>query len=152
MDFIQTAKQTAALTRDCPYETANLANMAALLWQEIPDINWVGFYKWTDGMLILGPFQGKPACIRITSGQGVCGTAAARDQIQCIPDVHAFCGHIACDSASRSELVIPLHAGGKIWGVLDIDSPTEGRFTQQDAEGMQAVCREIEAFLSENYI
>lgn len=123
---------------------ANMANLSALLWQALPDINWVGFYRRIDGQLVLGPFQGKPACVRIAWGNGVCGTAAAAGEPQVVPDVHAFPGHIACDAASRSELVIPLRASdGEITGVLDLDSPTPGRFTQEDLEGLLPVARLI---------
>lgn len=141
------AQQLHALTDGVPYEVANLANSAALLWQELPDINWVGFYKMEDGMLVLGPFQGKPACIRISVGKGVCGTAVAEDAVQLVPDVHAFPGHIACDSASRSEIVLPLHQAGRVWGVLDIDSPSLGRFTQEDQVGLELVAAALEKIL-----
>lgn len=141
------AEQLAALVQGIPYETANLANAAALLWQELADINWVGFYKMMDGALVLGPFQGKPACIRIDVGRGVCGTAVAEDAVQLVPNVHHFPGHIACDSASNSELVLPLHAGGKIWGVLDIDSPSVNRFSQRDREGLTLLTGILEEML-----
>ena len=147
VNFTQLARQLQALTEDCPYETANLANASALFWQELPRINWVGFYKMTEGALVLGPFQGKPACIRIPVGKGVCGTAAAEDTIQVIPDVHAFPGHIACDGASNSELVIPMHKSGELWGVLDIDSPEIGRFTREDAEGLLLSVKVLERIL-----
>lgn len=140
-------KQLAALTEDIPYEVANLANASALLWQEMPDINWVGFYKMTDGALVLGPFQGKPACIRIPVGRGVCGTAVAEDKVQLVYNVHDFPGHIACDSASNSEIVLPIHVGGKIWGVLDIDSPFVGRFTEADREGLEKIVEVLEKVL-----
>ena len=135
-DYASLNAQLAALTEGIPYETANLANAAALLWQEMPGINWAGFYKMTYGALILGPFQGKPACIRISVGKGVCGTAVAEDTVQLVYDVHQFPGHIACDSASNSEIVLPIHVKGEIWGVLDIDSPHIGRFTEEDREGL----------------
>ena len=135
-DYTSLNAQLAALTEGIPYETANLANAAALLWQELPGINWAGFYKMTDGALVLGPFQGKPACILIPVGKGVCGTAVAEDRIQLVPDVHQFPGHIACDCASNSEIVLPIHVRGEIWGVLDIDSPHIGRFTEEDREGL----------------
>ena len=141
------AAQLAALTEGVPYEVANLANASALLWQEMEGINWVGFYKMTDGALVLGPFQGKPACIRIPVGRGVCGTAVAEDAIQLVYDVHQFPGHIACDSASNSEIVLPIHVRGEIWGVLDIDSPHVGRFTVEDREGLEKVVRVLEALL-----
>lgn len=141
------SRQLAALVEGIPYEVANLANASALLWQEMPDINWVGFYKMTDGALVLGPFQGKPACIRIPVGRGVCGTAVAEDQIQLVYDVHDFPGHIACDSASNSEIVLPIHVRGEIWGVLDIDSPYVGRFTEADRTGLEKVVAVLEGVL-----
>ena len=141
------AQQLDSLVSGIPYEVANLANASALLWQEIPDINWVGFYKMTDGALVLGPFQGKPACIRIPVGKGVCGTAVAEDQIQLVYDVHQFPGHIACDCASNSEIVLPIHVNGTIWGVLDIDSPTVGRFTEEDRAGLQKIVAVLEQVL-----
>ena len=142
--------QLAALTEGIPYETANLANASALLWQEMGNINWVGFYKMTDGALVLGPFQGKPACIRIPVGKGVCGTAVAEDRTQLVYNVHDFPGHIACDGASNSEIVLPIHVNGEIWGVLDIDSPEIGRFTEYDREGLEKVVAVLEEMLSVN--
>ena len=139
--------QLAALTEGIPYEVANLANASALLWQEMDGINWAGFYKMTDGILVLGPFQGKPACIRIPVGKGVCGTAVAEDAIQLVYDVHQFPGHIACDSASNSEIVLPIHVDGEIWGVLDIDSPHIGRFTEADREGLKKFVTVLEKVL-----
>ena len=121
-----------ALMEDVPYQTANLANASALLWQELPDINWVGFYQLLGDRLVLGPFQGKPACIQIPLGKGVCGKAAAEERVLRVENVHAFPGHIACDSASNSEIVLPVYRRGKIWGVLDIDSPLFSRFTPED--------------------
>ena len=138
-------QQLRALTEDVPYETANLANASALLWQALPDINWAGFYQLQGEGLILGPFQGKPACIRIAAGKGVCGRAVAENSVQRVEDVHRFPGHIACDSASNSEIVLPLYCRGAIWGVLDIDSPRFGRFTAEDEEGL----REISTILSQ---
>ena len=129
-------QQLRALTADVPYTIANLANASALLWQTLPQINWAGFYWMEDGALVLGPFQGKPACIRIPVGKGVCGTAVAENAAQLVPDVHAFPGHIACDSASESEIVIPIRNGDEICGVLDIDSPIKGRFTEKDLAGL----------------
>ena len=146
-DYENLAAQLAALTEGVPYEVANLANASALLWQELPDINWVGFYKMEEGALILGPFQGKPACIRIPIGRGVCGTAVAEDQVQLVYDVHQFPGHIACDCASNSEIVLPLHKNGEIWGVLDIDSPHIGRFTEADRAGLMLVVAVLEKIL-----
>ena len=141
------AAQLAALTDGIPYEVANLANASALLWQEMEGINWAGFYKMTDGALVLGPFQGKPACIRIPVGKGVCGTAVAEDEIQLVYDVHQFPGHIACDCASNSEIVLPIHVNGEIWGVLDIDSPHIGRFTEVDREGLAKFVEVLEKVL-----
>ena len=140
-------QRLVALTDGIPYETANLANASALLWQHIADINWVGFYKMTDGILVLGPFQGKPACVSIPVGNGVCGTAVAEDAVQLVYDVHDFPGHITCDSASNSEIVLPIHANGKVWGVLDIDSPFVGRFTEEDRDGLQKIVAVLEKML-----
>ena len=133
--------QIAALTDGVTHPIANLANTAALLWQGMPDINWCGFYLMDNGALMLGPFCGLPACIKIPLGRGVCGTAAAKDKVQRIYDVHDFPGHIACDSASNSEIVIPLHSGGKVIGVLDIDSPIFNRFSDTDREGLEEFTR-----------
>ena len=141
------ARQVAALIEGVPYEVANLANVSALLWQELPRINWVGFYKMVDGALVLSPFQGKPACIRIPVGKGVCGTAVAEDKTQLVYDVHQFPGHIACDCASNSEIVIPIHVNGEIWGVLDIDSPEIGRFTAEDQTGLEEIIGILEQVL-----
>lgn len=140
-------QQLQALTEDVPYETANLANASALLWQTLPDINWAGFYKMENGELVLGPFQGKPACVRIPMGKGVCGTAAAEDRVQMVTNVHEFPGHIACDSASNSEIVVPIHKDGKIWGVLDIDSPIVGRFSEDDRAWLEQVAALVEGIL-----
>jgi L-methionine (R)-S-oxide reductase len=118
---------------------ANAANTAALLFELLPDLNWAGFYFLQDGELVLGPFQGKVACVRIALGQGVCGAAAARREVLIVKDVHEFPGHIACDSASNSEIVLPLLSGGRLWGVLDLDSPNLGRFDQEDAVGLSGV-------------
>ena len=136
-DYEQLNGELSALVAGIPYETANLANASALLWQHLDDINWAGFYKMVDGKLVLGPFQGKPACIVISVGRGVCGTAVAEDRTQLVYDVHQFPGHIACDCASNSEIVVPIHVGGKVWGVLDIDSPTVGRFSADDQKGLE---------------
>lgn len=146
-NYEQITAQLAALTEGIPYEVANLANASALLWQEMENINWVGFYKMTEGALVLGPFQGKPACIRIPVGRGVCGTAVAEDKIQLVYNVHDFPGHIACDCASNSEIVLPIHVKGEIWGVLDIDSPELGRFTELDKEGLVKVVEILEKCL-----
>ena len=139
--------QVSALIEGVPYEVANLANVSALLWQELPRINWVGFYKMVGGALVLGPFQGKPACIRIEVGKGVCGTAVAENRTQLVYDVHQFPGHIACDCASNSEIVVPIHVNGEIWGVLDIDSPEIGRFTVEDQAGLERVVGILEQVL-----
>ena len=140
--------QLRALIKDVPYETANFANASALIWQHLADINWAGFYFMTDGILVLGPFQGKPACIRIPVGKGVCGTAVKEDRTQLVPDVHAFPGHIACDGASNSEIVIPIHKDGKIYGVLDIDSPEFDRFSDADRQGLEQVVQVLEQMLA----
>jgi len=147
VDYELIIAQLSALTEDVPYEIANLSNASALLWQELPDINWAGFYKMAEGQLVLYPFQGKPACIRIPVGRGVCGTAVAQDAVQLVPDVHKFPGHIACDSASNSEIVLPIHVKGEIWGVLDIDSPYLERFTERDREGLEKFVKVLEQVL-----
>ena len=139
--------QLKALTENIPHEVANLANASALLWQSLKDINWAGFYKMEKDILVLGPFQGKPACIEIPVSRGVCGTAVAEDRTQLVYDVHEFPGHIACDSASNSEIVVPIHVNGKIWGVLDIDSPNVGRFTEADQEGLERFTAILEQVL-----
>ena len=128
------------LTADEPDAVANMANVSALIWESLPDLNWAGFYRNVDGELVLGPFQGRPACIRIPFGKGVCGAAAKTLQVQRIQDVNAFPGHIACDAASASELVVPIVRGGKLIAVLDLDSPTPGRFTAEDETGCVALC------------
>ena len=147
VDYDSLAAQLAALTDGIPYEIANLSNASALLWEMLPDINWAGFYKMVDGALVLYPFQGKPACIRIPVGRGVCGTAVAEDRTQLVYDVHQFPGHIACDCASNSEIVVPIHVGGEIWGVLDIDSPSIGRFTEADKAGLEKFVTALEKIL-----
>ena len=131
------SKEIEALTSDVSDLIANLSNVSALLNMELADINWVGFYLLKDDKLILGPFQGKPACVTIPVGKGVCGTAVSTDSLQLVKDVHEFPGHIACDSASNSEIVLPLHdKSGKVVAVLDIDSPTLGRFSEADGDGI----------------
>ena len=134
-----------ALTADERDPIANMANAAALVWEYLPDLNWAGFYRLVEGELVLGPFQGKVACIRIPVGKGVCGAAAATLQTQLVEDVHAFPGHIACDAASRSELVVPVTRDGTLIGVLDLDSPEPARFDAEDAAG----CEALAALLSE---
>lgn len=138
-DYAVLCAQLEALIRDVPYPTANLANASALLWQHLNRINWAGFYLREGDKLILGPFQGKPACIEIPMGRGVCGTAAAKNETVRVPDVHQFPGHIACDGASNSEIVIPLRKNGQVLGVLDIDSPDFDRFSQADQQGLEAI-------------
>jgi GAF domain-containing protein len=135
--YRQLVEAADALTAGEPDDIANMANVSALLWESLPDLNWAGFYLMRGGELVLGPFQGKPACVRIKVGQGVCGTAVARRASVIVPDVHAFPGHIACDSASRSELVVPLIREGEVVGVLDLDSPREGRFDDEDRLGCE---------------
>jgi GAF domain-containing protein len=119
---------------------ANMANSAALIWETLPELNWAGFYRNVGGELVLGPFQGRPACIRIPFGRGVCGTAAATLAVQRVDDVHAFPGHIACDSASESELVVPIVRDGELLAVLDLDSPRKARFDAEDERGCVAIC------------
>ncbi len=132
-----------ALTDGEPDSIANMANIAALIPMFVSELNWAGFYRVQKGELVLGPFSGKPACIRIPLGQGVCGTAAALDQTQLVEDVHAFAGHIACDSASRSELVVPVRRGGEVIAVIDLDSPRLARFDREDAAGMETLAEAI---------
>lgn len=146
-DYTSLCAQLKALTEGIPYETANLANASALLWQELDGINWAGFYKMIDGQLVLGPFQGKPACILIPVGRGVCGTAVAENKTQLVYNVHDFPGHIACDCASNSEIVVPIHKNGEIWGVLDIDSPHIGHFTEKDRAGLEQFVKVLENVL-----
>ncbi|HEX8057669.1 MAG TPA: GAF domain-containing protein [Novosphingobium sp.] len=135
-DLLSAARGLVEGERDA---VANMANVAALIWQVLPDLNWAGFYRHDGSELILGPFQGKPACIRIAMGSGVCGTAAATRLTQCVPDVHAFPGHIACDAASRSEIVVPIVVGEQLIGVLDLDSPLPARFDADDAQGLETL-------------
>ncbi|MCW8108460.1 GAF domain-containing protein [Alteromonas ponticola] len=127
---------------------ANMANISALLYTQLEEVNWAGFYLYKEEQLVLGPFQGNPACIRIPMGKGVCGTAAERRETQLVEDVHAFEGHIACDAASNSEIVIPLIVGDTLIGVLDIDSPRVARFTQEDKEGLTAIANRLMATLA----
>lgn len=139
-DLLSSAR---ALTDNEPDAVANMANLAALIWQFMPDLNWAGFYRMVDGELVLGPFIGKPACIRIALGKGVCGTAASTGETQLVPDVHAFPGHIACDAASRSELVVPVIRDGVVIAVIDLDSPSPARFDAEDARGIEALAAAI---------
>ncbi|PXW76066.1 GAF domain-containing protein [Blastomonas natatoria] len=132
-----------ALVADESDAVANMANVAALIWQFLPDLNWSGFYRMVDGELVLGPFVGKPACIRIALGSGVCGTAAASGETQLVSDVHAFPGHIACDAASQSELVVPVLHDGKVTHVIDLDSPTLARFDDEDRAGIERLAQSL---------
>ena len=132
-----------AITHDEPDGVANMANVAALVWQFVPQLNWAGFYRVIGDELVLGPFIGKPACIRIAFGQGVCGVAAATAETQLVHDVHAFPGHIACDAASRSELVVPVLRNGRVIAVIDLDSPEPARFDENDAAGIEMLARAI---------
>ena len=136
--------QLAALTGGVPHPIANLANASALLYQTLEGLNWAGFYLMENGGLVLGPFQGKTACIEIPVGKGVCGTAVARGETILVKNVHEFPGHIACDSASNSEIVVPIRKNGEIIGVLDIDSPHIGRFTEEDQAGLEEFVRILE--------
>lgn len=132
-----------ALTEGEPDAVANMANIAALIWQFVPRLNWAGFYRMVEGELVLGPFIGKPACIRIAVGSGVCGTAVQRARTQLVADVHAFPGHIACDAASASELVVPVMRNSAVIAVIDLDSPDPGRFDGEDASGLEALASAI---------
>lgn len=140
-------EQLKCLVKGVPHPVANLANASALLAQALEDINWVGFYLRQGESLVLGPFQGKPACIEIPLGCGVCGTAAVTGETQLVWDVHEFPGHIACDSASNSEIVVPLHKDGVVAAVLDIDSPIQGRFTEADRAGLELLVPILESIL-----
>ena len=145
-DYKEINMMLQGLVEGVPHPIANLANISALLYEKLDRLNWAGFYLMEEGQLVLGPFQGKVACIEIAVGRGVCGTAVATDSVQRIYDVHEFPGHIACDGASNSEIVIPIHKDGKVYGVLDIDSPEVGRFTEEDEEGLKESVRLIEEF------
>ena len=143
-DYTLLCEQMKSLLEGESHWLPSLANASALLYETLPELNWAGFYLMEGGSLLLGPFQGKSACIRIPLGRGVCGTAAAEDRTQLVPDVHAFPGHIACDCASNSEIVVPLHREGRVIGVLDIDSPVYDRFSEADRAGLEAFARVIE--------
>ena len=145
--YAQMCEELAALMDGVPEPLPNMANLSALIFQHMDRLNWAGFYVNTGSELLLGPFQGKPACIRIPFDRGVCGAAARLNETQLVPDVHLFPGHIACDSASNSEIVIPMHVRGEIFGVLDIDSPEFGRFTAADREGLEQFVRILEQVL-----
>ena len=138
------ARQIRELAQEEPWYVPFLSNVSALLWDALPDLNWAGFYLMRGGRLVLGPFQGKVACIHIAVGKGVCGTAVAEDRVQRVLDVHRFPGHIACDSASNSEIVLPIHRNGQVVGVLDIDSPLLDRFSPEDEAGLRKAVGEIE--------
>ena len=147
MDYKLLCAQLKALIEDVENEISNLSNASALLWQELADINWAGFYKMEGGILVLYPFQGKPACTKISVGKGVCGTAVAEDKTQLVPNVHQFPGHIACDCASNSEIVVPIRVKGEVWGVLDIDSPNFNRFDEDDQKGLENFVKILETVL-----
>ena len=138
------ARQIRELAQEESWYVPFLSNVSALLWDALPNLNWAGFYLMRGGRLVLGPFQGKVACIHIAVGKGVCGTAVAEDRVQRVPDVHRFPGHIACDSASNSEIVLPIHRNGQVVGVLDIDSPLPDRFSPEDEAGLRKAVGEIE--------
>ena len=146
-DYSEINAMLASIIEGIPYTMTNLANASALLNEKLDGINWVGFYTIKDGRLVLGPFQGKVACTIIPMGKGVCGTAAEKDSTQVVPDVHKFAGHIACDSASNSEIVIPMHRSGAVFGVLDIDSPLFSRFDENDRKGLEEFVRILEKSL-----
>ena len=143
-DYQELNARLQSLIEGVPHRIANLANASALLWQSMEELNWAGFYLREGDRLVLGPFQGKPACIEIPIGKGVCGTAAATGETQRVEDVHAFPGHIACDSASNSEIVVNIRTDGEVVAVLDLDSPRFARFTETDAEGLEAFVRVLE--------
>lgn len=147
MDYTSLIAQVKALTEGIPHRIANLANASAAIWQAMENINWAGFYLMEAGKLVLGPFQGKPACIEIAVGKGVCGTAVKEEKTILVKDVHQFPGHIACDSASNSEIVVPIFKDGVVYGVLDIDSPYYARFTEEDREGLEKLVKVLEKTL-----
>ncbi len=143
-DYRTLVSQAEGMLEAEPWYVAAFSNLSALVMETLPDLNWAGFYIMKDGRLTVGPFQGKPACIHIAPGKGVCGTAAARNETVLVPDVHLFPGHIACDGASESEIVIPLRDGETVRAVMDIDSPVKNRFTPEDREGLETLARAIE--------
>ena len=147
MDYTLLNAQIKDFAEEEPYYIPLMSNVSAILMEMLPDLNWAGFYLMKDGQLVLGPFQGKVACIHIAVGKGVCGTAVAEDKTQLVEDVHAFPGHIACDGASNSEIVVPIHHDGEIIGVLDIDSPKLSRFTEEDRDGLELIVSTLESYL-----
>ena len=147
IDYDLMCRQAEALAGDSADWVPLMANVSAMIYDALPDLNWAGFYIVKDGVLLLGPFQGKVACVRIEKGKGVCGTAWEQDSVQLVPDVHAFPGHIACDSASNSEIVVPLHCGSEVAAVLDIDSPEFDRFSEDDRDGLVKLVRTLEKVL-----
>lgn len=147
-DYNLLAEQIKSLAEDEPYYIPVLSNASAILYDAMDDLNWAGFYLMNKGSLLLGPFQGKVACIRIALGKGVCGTAAENDETLVVPNVHEFPGHIACDSASNSEIVVPIHKDGEVVGVLDIDSPNLNRFSEDDKLGLQKFVKALEEVIS----
>lgn len=147
IDYRSLAQEAEALVAGVPHPVANLSNLSALIMDAMPDLNWAGFYLLEGETLVLGPFQGKPACIEIPVSRGVCGAAVREDRPQLVPDVHAFQGHIACDCASRSELVIPMHSDGRVVAVLDLDSPSPARFDEADRDGLLLLVRAVEPHL-----
>ena len=146
--YRELSEAAVAVTEGEPDAIANMANLSALIFEALPDLNWAGFYRNVGGELVLGPFQGKAACIRIPFGKGVCGAAAASREVQLVEDVHAFPGHIACDAASRSELVVPIVHDGELIGVLDLDSPLPARFDGEDAAGCALLIQKVTARLA----
>ena len=147
-DYNLLAEQIKSLAEDEPNYIPVLSNASAILYDAMPELNWAGFYLMNKGSLLLGPFQGKVACIRIALGKGVCGTAAGNDETLVVPNVHEFPGHIACDSASNSEIVVPIHKDGKVVGVLDIDSPKLDRFSEDDRLGLEKFVKSLENVIS----
>lgn len=147
IDYDLMCRQAEALAGDSADWVPMMANVSAMIYDALPDLNWAGFYIVKDGVLLLGPFQGKVACVRIEKGKGVCGTAWEQDAVQLVPDVHAFPGHIACDSASNSEIVVPLHCGSEVAAVLDIDSPKFDRFSEDDRDGLVKLVQTLEKVL-----
>ena len=148
MDYRVICEQASGLLEAEPWYVAALSNLSALIMDMLPDLNWAGFYLMRGGRLVVGPFQGKPACIHIDPGKGVCGTAVLRNETVVVPDVHLFPGHIACDGASESEIVIPVRENGQVRAVMDIDSPVKNRFSEEDRTGLEALARAIEERVS----